>query len=96
MNKILLALLVLILVSCDNRPNGVYEGKSDRVYDALSVEHNGIKYLFFEASDIDRRGWVVDYSQFFTKDTLNVHGNVWVRMGAVEDFKPLRIPEVIK
>lgn len=81
-------------MSCDNRPQGVYEREFVKPVNAKVIEHNGIRYLFMSINNADRRGWVVDYSQFFEGDTLFIHDAVWVRVGNVEDFKPTRIPTI--
>ncbi|MDG1949737.1 MAG: hypothetical protein P8J32_02840 [bacterium] len=96
MKKIAFILLALAFIGCDTRPPGVYEAESGMAYDALSTEHRGITYLYMDAVDKDRKGWVVDYSQFFTKDTLIVNGSVWVRTNKTEKdlIKEQKIPQL--
>jgi hypothetical protein len=93
MKKALLILLVLGMASCDSRPVDVYEKSLNKPTDALVLEHNGIRYLFLDTQNEDRRGWVVDYSQFFNQDTISVNGNIWIRSRTKEEDADLRIPE---
>lgn len=51
----------------------------DQNYSAYNFYHNGIRYIgVFLDNESSNSAAVVDYSQFFNKDTVMVSGRTWV------------------
>lgn len=97
MKKIALILIAIAFIGCDDRAPGAYD--SGEMSDALNVttlNYNGIDYVHFENPTGEvNEGWSIDYSQFFKKDTLIIHGEVWVRVGTeIETIKEQKLPRV--
>lgn len=86
MKKIAIIFLMIVSIGCDDRPPGAYDdGSFSKPINVENLEFKGIKYLCFDLPHSDTRsGWVVDYSQFFTKDTLVIDGWIWVRTNKTE------------
>ena len=60
-------------------PMTIHGYTGEQTYSGYNFYHNGIRYIgIFLGNDAFNSAAVVDYSQFFTTDTLTVGGRTWV------------------